>query len=139
MIKINGWHRLWLVLVLAYMVGLGFITYIRQPQAEDVKFEDVLHFMSTPTLTLVTDAANDIEWSEVIEGGIKIAIPPKLATPLAQSYKSEYIQSHGLALHAKRILFIEKMILWWLVPSALLLIFGYLANWVRRGFIAKAA
>lgn len=139
MIKISGWHRLWIVTSWAYFIALVPVAYFKQPKAEDITATEILHFISTPTLIFLSNVAKDNEWQDVVEDGITISMPTQIPANAGAAYKVEYVKGHAMALESRQIKFVQQTILTWAGPSLLLLIFGHLINWVRRGFKAKAA
>jgi hypothetical protein len=141
---LNGWQRLWVVLVVLYLVPVVLINIDALPTASDyarTRLHDSIdlagkHMESTTpgytfegSYTVREKYYADLTDEQIIER-LHTKFKDKVDFTKIESEYHRKISGLGTE-QAKTV---GYAILWWLLPSALLYLFGVAVAWVIRGF-----
>jgi hypothetical protein len=134
-IHLNGWRRLWLVVVVIYAAVVGVFAYVGTPTPNDV-----------PSSTILIDRL-PAEYRDLLKGfipddGLQAEFPNghvlKFRQGVTKSQVSSVAKAYAAvftdALDAKRREFALLILAAWLFPSVALYGLGEGVAWVRRGF-----
>lgn len=140
----NGWQRLWLVVVAMYLVPVVFLTIDALPTASaysTTRVLDTIEFAgrqmesSKPGYTFEgSHAVREKYYSDLTDEQIIERVHAKFKDRIDFSkIESEYKRRLD-NLYAEQIKVVGSSLLWWIIPSALLYLFGVAVAWVIRGF-----
>ena len=156
--KLNGWHRLWIVLAAAWSLPVLTYTYLEWPIAGSITKADVYARMKSD------DAKRFVDYYDVLAAKVGGTSPRyTIEDPGQQSNEGLVVQIDGRTVqfvngvsredmnliagsyHAAllRILAIKREALaiqafaLWMVPAVMLYALGWAIGWIRRGFRGK--
>ena len=149
-LRLNGWQRLWAVVVVLGGLSLAVLAYATWPTTESVEPDEVYVRMPRSTTWVLRDAGEPLfrPTQDVrptrdstivdIEGH---SVPFLAGAPEDQVTSTVNAYSAALreALRAKRLQYAQERFAWWAVPAVALYMAGWGVGWVRRGFTAGQA
>ena len=152
--RMGGWGRLWVVITALYGVVVAFVAYDGRPKFEQLQYNWVRNGSDTIAEAISRTEKTELsglmlreKWfaaktdAEAITTLEKIATSPTENQKLFSSEvakvneKHRQIMSQFGADQGKHVLL---SLAWWLEPSLVLLVLGWSAGWIRRGFREKS-
>jgi hypothetical protein len=135
-VKLGGWHRLWLVTSVVYLLAVAVFTASTAPTAETVKhrteFYERMGESSISVLTAALDTQNLIRVQA--ENGHEIPFAASTPKETMQAILRQYHEALEAQAASERLPFFGRAFLWWLVPVVALYVAGAAVGWVYRGF-----
>jgi hypothetical protein len=135
--RLNGWQRLWVVVLLLWAVPLGVFGWGQwplHPRAVSGEIRTAYH---------ETRQWDGAEWRVIATFEDPSAEFARLTVFASDGYAFRFhegtdpqaaIGAVGQALRAERAILIAKLAATWLVSGVALYAFGWSCAWVRRGF-----
>jgi len=143
-IKLNGWQRLWLLLVALSTLPLAAYIYYFIPRPSDINHENSFYReMKAASVSKLAGELTVLGFDEASKDvGIRIQMPNDHYLPFRNSatpeeikaVSSEYfaILEHNTAIARKK--FVSTSLAIWLVSNCFVYVMGFLIGWVIRGF-----
>jgi hypothetical protein len=143
--RLNGWHRLWLVAVALWALLIAALAYARWPTAASVEPDDVYARMPRSTKWILRDAGEPLfrptrdirppSDSIIIDiDGHSVAFlagaPDDTVTTTVNAYSAALRET----MHANRVRYAQELFAWWAAFAIALYLAGWIVAWVRRGF-----
>lgn len=134
-LHLNGWRRLWIVVVAIYTCVVGAIAYVGMPTLNDVP-------SSTALIEKLPAEHRDLLKGFIPDNGLQAEFPNghvlKFRQGVTESQVSLVAKAYAAVLaevlDARRRQFALLILATWLVPSIALYAIGEGIAWVRRGF-----
>lgn len=140
----NGWQRLWVLLIALYLVPVVVFTTDAMPKASNYaqtrlheSIDVTGHYLETIKLGYTFEGSytvrqkyySDLTDDEVIE---RLHTKYKDIIDFTRIESKYYRMIDELSI--KQVKVVGYALLWWLIPSVVLYLFGIAVIWVIRGF-----
>lgn len=140
--RINGWHRLWIVVVVIWLcIVIAFAWYSR-PTPETIPHSEAFLAAVQPRSAMVQCIPPMIQEECAKQAMVVIRMPNGYHFLLAVDDNKDSVsalESYWQAVEdaaideQKRAALLAFAV--WIIPSIAILLFGYAVAWVRRGFM----
>ncbi len=148
--KLGGWFRLWIVLIVVYGILIIAVSYETKPSLSYIEYRWV-----TEATDVIAEKISEAEGQEIYSYKIKdILFKDRTNNEIIDSLrKIVETPSEGQKIFSTQVAAINERfekeldelpskqnnhylqsLLWWLIPSIALLILGWSIGWVIRGF-----
>jgi hypothetical protein len=143
--RLNGWHRLWLVTVAMWALLIAGLAYSTWPTAASVEPDVVYARMPRSTKWILRDAGEPLFRPERdirppsdsiimdIEGH-RVAFLAGVPDDSVATTMNAYSAALRDVVHAKRVRYAQELSALWAAPAIALYMAGWTVAWVRRGF-----
>lgn len=133
--RLNGWHRLWVLLSLIAAVALAGIAALVWPDSSSVPDSIGLHDKFSPAARAqITEFESEAGASVRMPNGHVIHLRSGIEASRMTEALVQYQQGLLENARAKQVELVLKLAAWWLSVSIAVLLLGHLIAWVRAGF-----
>lgn len=148
--KLDGWLRLWIVIIFLYGIVVSFIAFEDRP-----KLSSLEQRWTNEALDVIAEKISEKEGKEIASYRLREALlkdksdkeiinwlqgvakspssNQKTFSSLVSEINNKFKKELELLPEEQRNHYFQS-VLWWLIPSIFLYIFGWSIGWIIRGF-----
>lgn len=133
--RINGWHRLWILASFLTLVAFAFYVSASWPSEQSVHHSIAFYDVLDPNARAqIAESESSSNAGVQMPNGHVIYLKPEVAASRKTEALLQYQAAVATALRSKQAHLIFQAFIGWLASCIAALVVGHLVAWVIRGF-----